>query len=95
MAKVKEYDIEEMEELYDLGKALASPVRLEMLKLLYDKSLIIGEIAKRDESSGFQYSVPSEDYGKGRTDPYGRTAGDPAAPQNCVPGRWISCILIW
>ena len=46
MAKVKEYDIEEMEELYDLGKALASPVRLEMLKLLYDKSLIIGEIAK-------------------------------------------------
>ena len=38
MAKVKEYDIEEMEELYDLGKALASPVRLEMLKLLYDWS---------------------------------------------------------
>ena len=46
MAKIKEYDIEEMEELYDLGKALASPVRLEILQLLYDKSLIIGEIAR-------------------------------------------------
>ena len=46
MAKFREYDIEAMEEVYDLGKALASPVRLEMLQLLYDKSLIIGEIAK-------------------------------------------------
>lgn len=47
MAKFREYDIEAMEEVYDLGKALASPVRLEMLQLLYDKSLIIGEIAKK------------------------------------------------
>lgn len=47
MAKFREYDIEDMQEVYDLGKALASPVRLEMLKLLYNKSLIIKEIAEQ------------------------------------------------
>lgn len=47
MAKLKDYDIDEMEELCDLGKALSSPVRLEILQLLYEESLIIGEIAKK------------------------------------------------
>ena len=46
MSKFKEYDIDKTEELFDLGKALASTVRLEMLQLLYDRSLIIGEIAR-------------------------------------------------
>lgn len=46
MAKIQDYDIEDMEDLSDLGKALSSSVRLEILQLLYDKSLIIGEIAK-------------------------------------------------
>lgn len=47
MAKLQDYDIEEMDALCDLGKALASPVRLEILQLLYEESLIIGEIAKK------------------------------------------------
>lgn len=47
MAKFKEYDIENREALCDLGKALSSPVRLEMLQLLYGEDLIIGEIAER------------------------------------------------
>lgn len=47
MAKLRDYDIEQVEELCDLAKALSSPVRLEILQLLYDKSLIIGEIAKQ------------------------------------------------
>ncbi|NCB92257.1 MAG: ArsR family transcriptional regulator [Clostridia bacterium] len=46
MAKLKDYDMEQVEELCDLGKALSSPVRIDILRLLYDRSLIIGEIAK-------------------------------------------------
>ena len=49
MAKVKDYDMEEMEELCDLGKALSSPIRLRILQLLYEESLIIGEIARKLE----------------------------------------------
>ena len=47
MAKFKEYRIDQIEEICNLGKALSSPVRLEILQLLYRDSLIIGEIAKR------------------------------------------------
>lgn len=47
MAKLKDYDIEEAEELCELGKALSSPVRLQILRLLYEESLIIGEIARK------------------------------------------------
>lgn len=47
MAKMREYSIEDLEELSCLGKALSSPVRLEILQLLYDEGLIIGEIAKK------------------------------------------------
>ena len=46
MAKFKEYHMDKTEELLDLGKALSSPERLQMLQLLYDRSLIIGEIAR-------------------------------------------------
>ncbi|WFR56740.1 helix-turn-helix domain-containing protein [Anaerocolumna sp. AGMB13025] len=46
MAKFRNFHIEDTNDLCDLGKALSSPVRIEMLRLLYDKSLIIGEIAK-------------------------------------------------
>ncbi len=46
MAKVRNFNIEDINILCDLGKALSSPVRIEMLRLLYDRSLIIGEIAK-------------------------------------------------
>lgn len=47
MAKFKEYDVRELDAVCNLGKALSSPVRVEMLQLLYEESMIIGEIAKR------------------------------------------------
>lgn len=49
MAKQKFYSLDHMEEISALGKALSSPVRLEILKLLNDEteSMIIIEIAKR------------------------------------------------
>ena len=47
MAKLREFDINETDELCNLGKDLSSPVRLEILGLLYDQSMIIGEIAKK------------------------------------------------
>ena len=47
MAKIKEYRIDEVDAVCNLGKALSSPVRLEILQLLYRDSLIIGEIAKK------------------------------------------------
>ena len=37
MAKVKDYDMEAMDELCDLGKALSSPIRLKILQLLYER----------------------------------------------------------
>lgn len=49
MAKLKDFDIEGIDELCDLGKALSSPVRLKILRLLYEESLIIGEIARKLE----------------------------------------------
>ncbi|MGN0400409.1 MAG: ArsR/SmtB family transcription factor [Blautia sp.] len=48
MAKVKDYDLEDIGDLCNLGKAISSPVRLEILQLLCDgESLIIGEIARK------------------------------------------------
>lgn len=47
MAKFKECDILEVDTLCDLGKALSSPIRVEMLQLLYEEGMIIGEIAKK------------------------------------------------
>lgn len=47
MAKFLELDMEQEEELCNVGKALSSPIRIQILKLLYNKSLIIGEIAKQ------------------------------------------------
>lgn len=46
MAKFKNYDMENIGNLCDLGKALSSPIRLEIIQLLYEKSMIIGDIAK-------------------------------------------------
>ncbi|MDD6616047.1 MAG: helix-turn-helix domain-containing protein [Lachnospiraceae bacterium] len=46
MAKFKEYEASEIGALCDLGKALSSPVRLEMMQLLYEGAMNIGEIAK-------------------------------------------------
>ena len=64
MAKVKDYDMEAMEELCDLGKALSSPIRLKILQLLYEESLIIGEIARKLElpasSTAFHLKILEE-----------------------------------
>ena len=46
MAKFKEYDVQEIDALCNLGKALSSPIRIEILQLLYEKGMIIGDIAK-------------------------------------------------
>ena len=46
MAKIRELDMENVDTLCDVGKALSSPVRVEILKLLYSDNMIIGEIAK-------------------------------------------------
>lgn len=47
MAKFKNFSIEDKNMICSLGRALSSPVRLEILQLLYGKGLIIGEIAKK------------------------------------------------
>lgn len=46
MATFLTYDIKEKTKLCELGKALSSPERVEILQLLYNNSLIIGDIAK-------------------------------------------------
>lgn len=46
MAKIEEYLLEDGDEICELGKALSSPVRLEIIKLLDRTNLYIGEIAK-------------------------------------------------
>ena len=46
MSKFLELDMEDKDLICKVGKALSSPIRIEILKLLYEKSLIIGEIAK-------------------------------------------------
>lgn len=47
MAKILELDMTSEEELCNVGKALSSPIRIEILKLLYEEGLIIGDIAKK------------------------------------------------
>lgn len=47
MAKFKECNVLEVDTLCDIGKALSSPVRVEMLQHLYEGGMIIGEIAKK------------------------------------------------
>lgn len=46
MSKFKEYDVEEIDALCSLGKALSSPIRIEIMQLLYEEGMIIGDIAK-------------------------------------------------
>lgn len=47
MSKFENFNIEDMNMLCNLGRALSSPVRLEILQMIYEKGLIIGEIAKK------------------------------------------------
>ena len=47
MSKPLELDLSQGEELCNIGKALSSPVRLEILKLLFDTSLSIVEISEK------------------------------------------------
>ena len=47
MAKSLSLDLSDVQELCNLGKALSSPVRLDILKLLYTESLSIVEISDK------------------------------------------------
>lgn len=47
MAKIEEYDVTDVDILCKLGKALSSPIRIEMLHILSRETLNIGEIAKK------------------------------------------------
>ena len=47
MAKILEHDVGDVEQICRIGKALSSPIRVEMFQLLSNESLIIGEIAKK------------------------------------------------
>ncbi len=47
MAKIKEYLLEDTEAICELGRAISSPVRLEILRLLVESNLNIGEIARK------------------------------------------------
>lgn len=46
MAKFKNYEINDEEEVCAIGRAFSSPIRLKILQLLYEDSLIIGDIAR-------------------------------------------------
>lgn len=46
MAKFKNYEINDEDEVCALGRAFSSPIRLKILQLLYEDSMIIGDIAK-------------------------------------------------
>ncbi len=46
MAVFKYYDMEHKDELCALGKALSSPIRMDILNLLYEQKMIIGDIAR-------------------------------------------------
>ena len=76
MSKFKEYDVEEIDALCSLGKALSSPIRIEIMQLLYEEGMIIGDIAKKTGSAGIKYGISSEDPGRSRVAPYGKTAGN-------------------
>ncbi len=47
MAKLLTLDLDDMDEVCNVGKALSTPVRLDILKLLYEESLNIGEISEK------------------------------------------------
>lgn len=46
MAKFRNYEIDNVDKVCALGRAFSSPIRLKILQLLYEDSLIIGDIAR-------------------------------------------------
>ena len=76
MSKFKEYDVEEIDALCSLGKALSSPIRIEIMQLLYEEGMIIGDIAKKLDlpasSTAFHLKILEE----AGIAPYGKTAGN-------------------
>lgn len=46
MAKIRDLSLGEVSGICDIGRALSSPERIEIIRLLYKENLIIGEIAK-------------------------------------------------
>ncbi len=83
MAKIRELDMENVDTLCDVGKALSSPVRVEILKLLYSDNMIIGEIAKGGTWMSMRSSVwkcPSAVIPVVKSIP----------PADCIPRRELS-----
>lgn len=66
MSKFKEYDVEEIDALCSLGKALSSPIRIEIMQLLYEEGMIIGDIAKKLDLPASSTAFSSEDPGRSR-----------------------------
>ena len=93
MAKFKIYEVNETEELCNLGKALASPIRLAMLQLLYEQGMNIGEMAKELDipasSASFHLNL-LEQAGLIRM----RSSQVPEDQLNFAIGRWIMLRLI-
>ena len=46
MAKIKDFTLENIKEICEFGKAISSPVRLEIIKLLYQDNYSISQIAE-------------------------------------------------
>lgn len=46
MAKIKDFTLENIKEICEFGKAISSPVRLEIIKLLYQNNYSISQIAE-------------------------------------------------
>jgi predicted transcriptional regulator len=46
MAKIKDFTLENIKEICEFGKAVSSPVRLEIIKLLYEDNYSISQIAE-------------------------------------------------
>lgn len=46
MAKIKDFTLENIKEICEFGKAISSPIRLEIIKLLYQDNYSISQIAE-------------------------------------------------
>ena len=59
MAKIKDFTLENIKEICEFGKAISSPVRLEIIKLLYQNNHSISQIA--EEGWGYGNKVNTKE----------------------------------
>ena len=89
MSKHIEIDMEDSETLCNVGKAISSPIRIEILKLLYENGMIIGDIAKKLDIPASSAAMHVKIFGKSQPDTYGRTGRGQEVLQNSVIEKWI------